>query len=162
MIIGLIGSGTAGGEICALAEEVGRLVAKSGALLICGGLGGVMEAACKGASEASGLTVGVLPEDDARAANPYVRVPIATGLGIARNVIIVRASDVLIAISGGYGTLNEIAAALNLGKPVVGLRTWNLPAAGVVDPALFFPVTTAQEAVAKALELARKRSETGG
>jgi len=158
-IIGVIGSNTAVGEIYALAEEVGRRIAKAGAHLICGGLGGVMEAACKGAAEAGGLTIAILPGDDPRSANRYVAVPIATGLGIARNVIIVRASDVLIAISGGYGTLNEIAAALKLEKPVVGLETWDLTAAGDVDPNLFFPVQTPEQAVQKALELARKHGQ---
>jgi uncharacterized protein (TIGR00725 family) len=145
-----------------MAEEVGRRIAQSGAQLICGGLGGVMEAACKGATEAGGLTIGILPGEDSRSANPYVGVAIATGLGIARNVIIVRASDVLIAISGSYGTLNEIAAALNLGKPVVALQTWNLPAAGHVDRALFFPTSAPEEAVHKALALAKERSEARG
>ena len=158
MIIGVIGGNRADKQTSALAEEVGRRIAQSGALLICGGLGGVMEAACKGARAAGGLTVGLLPGDNRHEANPHVSVPIATGLGIARNVIVVRASDVLIAIRGGYGTLNEIAAALNLGKPVVALATWDLPAAGEVNPALFFPVSTPAEAVAKAIELAPRES----
>jgi len=113
-----------------------------------------MEAACKGAAEAGGLTIGVLPGGDRASANRYVEVVIATGLDIARNLIIVRTSDALIAINGGYGTLNEIAAALNLDKPVVALETWDLPTAGDVDPALFFPVRTPEEAVQKALVLA--------
>jgi len=159
LIIGVIGGNHVDPQTYALAEEVGRRIARSGALLVCGGLGGVMEAACKGAREAGGLTVGILPGDDRRAANPYVAAPIATGLGMARNTIIVQASDVLIAISGSYGTLNEISAALNLGKPVVALETWDLPAAGDVDPALFFPVHTPEEAVQTALALATKRSK---
>ncbi|KPL12219.1 hypothetical protein AMJ85_01620 [candidate division BRC1 bacterium SM23_51] len=137
-----------------MAEEVGRRIAQSGARLICGGLGGVMEAACKGAAEAGGTTIGILPGGDPGSANPYVEVAIATGLDIARNLIIVRTSDALIAINGSYGTLNEIAAALNLDKPVVALETWDLPTAGDVDPALFFPVRTPEEAVQKALALA--------
>ncbi|MCX8037983.1 MAG: TIGR00725 family protein [Candidatus Sumerlaeia bacterium] len=155
-IIGVIGSNKADERTYALAEDVGRRIAQSGALLLCGGLGGVMEAACKGAAQAGGLTVGILPGDDPRAANPWVKVPIATSLGLMRNYVIARAADVLIAISGSYGTLNEISAALNLRKPVVALDTWNLPAAGPIDPALFFPVTTSEEAVRRALALIPK------
>lgn len=154
LTIGVIGGNSVDTRIYDLAVEVGRRIAQSGARLICGGLGGVMEGACKGASEAEGLTIGVLPGEDSREANPYVKIAIATGLGIARNLIIVRTSDVLIAVDGSYGTLNEISGALNLGKPVVGLETWDLPAAGTTDPSLFFPVQTPQEAVEKALALA--------
>ena len=155
MIIGVIGGNQVDKQTYAMAEEVGRRIAQSGAQLICGGLGGVMEAACKGAAQAGGLTIGILPDDDSQSANRYVAIPIVTGLRIARNLIIVRSSDVLIAVSGSYGTLNEIAAALDLGKPVVALKTWDLMAAGRdVDPALFFPVRTPKEAVQKALDLA--------
>jgi hypothetical protein len=156
LTIGVIGGSTADQQTRSLAEEIGRRIARSGARLICGGLGGVMEAACKGAAEAGGVTVGILPGDDAASANPYVAVPVATAMGIARNVIIVHSSDALIAVNGGYGTLNEIAAALHLGKPVVGLKTWNLPAAGDVDPTLFHVASTPEEAVQKALALAVK------
>ena len=154
LTIGVIGGHKAHKRIYALAEEVGRRIARSGARLICGGLGGVMEAACKGAREAGGVTVGVLPGDDTGAANSYVAVPVATAMGIARNAIIVHSSDALIAVNGSYGTLNEIAAALNLGKAVVGLETWDLPAAGDVDLALFHVASTPEEAVQKALALA--------
>ncbi|MEW6569885.1 MAG: TIGR00725 family protein [Nitrospirota bacterium] len=108
------------------AEEVGRLIALRGATLVCGGLGGVMEAASRGAKSAGGPTVGILPQKDAREANQYIDIPIATGLGIGRNVIIARAADALIAIGGEYGTLSEIAFALQMGKPVVGIRTWDI------------------------------------
>jgi len=155
-IIGVIGGGVVDSVVSRIAENAGRRIAQSGALLICGGLGGVMEAACKGAAEAGGLTIGVLPGSDPRAANPYVAVPIATGFGIARNLVIVQTSDALIAINGRYGTLNEIAAALNLGKPVVGLGTWNLAAAGDVEPALFSLAETPEEAVEKALAAAAR------
>lgn len=157
LTIGVIGGNTAQARICALAEDVGRRIAQSGARLICGGLGGVMEAACRGAAEAGGVTIGVLPGDDPRQANPFVTVPVATGMGIARNIVIVKTSDALIAVAGSYGTLNEIAAALNMGKPVVALETWDLLAAGETDPSLFFPVRTPEEAVEKALALAAER-----
>jgi hypothetical protein len=154
LTIGVVGGAIIDRRCYGLAEEVGRRIARAGARLICGGLDGVMEAACKGASESGGVAIGVLPGDDPAAANPFVTVPIATGMGIARNILVVRTSDVLIAIAGGYGTLVEIAAALNLGKPVVALETWNVPAAGPVDPALFHVVHTPEEAVATALTLA--------
>jgi uncharacterized protein (TIGR00725 family) len=95
-------------------------------VLICGGLGGVMEAACRGAKQTGGTTVGILPGDDRSAANPYVDIVIPTGLGEARNAIVVRSADALIAIGGAYGTLSEIAFALKAGKRVVGLGTWEV------------------------------------
>jgi uncharacterized protein (TIGR00725 family) len=95
-----------------------------GATLVCGGLGGVMEGACRGAREGGGQTVGILPGQDKAQANRYVDIPIVTDLGQARNVLVVRNSDLLIAISGGYGTLSEISIALKIGKPVIGLATW--------------------------------------
>jgi uncharacterized protein (TIGR00725 family) len=106
-----------------MAGEVGRRIAQAGYALICGGLGGVMEAACRGAAEAGGLTIGILPGDTPDTANPHVKIPIATGLGVARNVIIVRSSRVLIAVAGGPGTLSEIAFALQFGIPVVSLES---------------------------------------
>jgi len=119
-----VGPGEASDEQAAAAEQVGRLIAEAGALLVCGGLGGVMEAACRGASEAGGRTVGILPGVDRAAANPFVEVAIATGLGEARNALVVRSADVLIAIGGAYGTLSEIALALKAGKRVIGIATW--------------------------------------
>jgi uncharacterized protein (TIGR00725 family) len=115
---------------------VGRALAARGAVLICGGLGGVMEAACRGAKEAGGLTVGILPGTDRAAANAFVAVAIPSGLGEARNALVVRTADALIAVGGGYGTLSEIALALKAGKRVVGLDSWDID--GVVaaaDPA---------------------------
>jgi uncharacterized protein (TIGR00725 family) len=109
-----------------LADEVGRLLARRGAVVVCGGLGGVMEAACRGASREGGTTVGVLPGLDRGAANPFVSVAVATGLGEARNALVVRAADALIAVGGAYGTLSEIALALKAGKPVIGLGTWEI------------------------------------
>jgi len=108
------------------AEAVGAGIARRGAALVCGGLGGVMEAACRGAAGAGGLTVGLLPGEDRGAANPYVRLPVATGLGELRNALVVRTSDVLIAVGGAYGTLSEVALALRMGVVVVGLGSWGL------------------------------------
>lgn len=125
-IIGVIGGRSARKKLLAVAENVGRLIAENGLILLCGGLGGVMEAAAKGAKEGGGLTVGILPHDTKERANPYIDVPISTGLGIGRNIIIARTADALIAVSGEYGTLSEIAFALQLGKPVVGINTWDI------------------------------------
>lgn len=124
-IIGVIGQGRdCSAELLKDAEEVGFRIVQKGAILICGGLGGVMEAACRGAKKGGGTTIGVLPGTDKFSANEFVDIPIVTGLGEARNSIIVRTADALIAIGGKYGTLSEIAFALSFGKPVVGLNTW--------------------------------------
>jgi uncharacterized protein (TIGR00725 family) len=124
--IAVIGGREADETLLREAEEVGRLLALRGAILVSGGLGGVMEAASRGMKTAGGLTVGILPQDHKRDANSSVDIPIATGLGIGRNVIISRTADAVIAIGGEYGTLSEIAFALQLGKPVVGIRTWDI------------------------------------
>jgi uncharacterized protein (TIGR00725 family) len=123
-MIGVIGGNICTSEESKIAEKVGELIAKSGILLICGGMGGVMEAACKGASNAGGLTIGILPSDDINKKNPYIDIPIVTGMGIGRNIIIVRTADALIAINGKYGTLSEISFALQLNKPVFALQPW--------------------------------------
>jgi uncharacterized protein (TIGR00725 family) len=112
---------------------VGRLVAERGAVLVCGGLGGTMEAACRGAKQAGGTTVGILPGSDRSAANDFVDVAVPTGLGEARNALVVHTADVLIAVGGGYGTLSEIALALRAGKTVVGLGTWQIEGVVSVD-----------------------------
>jgi uncharacterized protein (TIGR00725 family) len=115
---------------------VGRELAERGAVVVCGGLGGVMEAACRGAKAAGGQTVGILPGSDRVAANPFVDVAIPTGLGEARNALVVRAADALIAVGGGYGTLSEIALALKAGKRVAGLDSWKIDGVlAVADPA---------------------------
>ena len=138
--VGVIGAGVCNDDIFAIARETGRLVAERGGLLYCGGLGGVMEAACMGAAEAGGITVGILPGQKASDANPFVKIPIVTGMSHARNVVLVRSCEVLIAISGSHGTLSEIALALKMWKPVIGLRTWeNLNGVRYVE--------TSQEAV---------------
>jgi uncharacterized protein (TIGR00725 family) len=115
-----------GDEPTVAAAEVGRLIAERGAVLVCGGRGGAMEAACRGAKEVGGLTVGILAGPDRSEANPFVDVVLPTGLGEARNALVVAAADVVIAIGGGYGTLSEIALALKVGKRVIGLGTWEI------------------------------------
>jgi uncharacterized protein (TIGR00725 family) len=152
----VIGSANCSQEIAELAEQVGRQIARGGAVLVCGGRGGVMEAACRGAKAEGGTTVGILPGMDRQEANAYVEIPIVTGLGEARNAIVVRTADAVIAVSGGYGTLSEIGFALKMGRPVVGLGTWELsqegePAGGV------FRARTPDQAVAQAVALVRAK-----
>ena len=130
LFIGVIGLGSSDPIVEAAALDVGREVAAAGAVLVCGGLGGAMEAACRGAREKRGTTVGILPGDNRAEANSYVEIAIPTGLGEVRNVLVVKASDGLIAIGGGWGTLSEIGFALKLEKPVVGLDTWELSKKG--------------------------------
>ncbi len=149
-IVAVCGAGLCGPDLAALAEAVGRGLAEAGALLVCGGLGGVMAAVCRGARLAGGTTVGLLPGLDRGEANPDVLIPIATGLGEGRNLLIVRAADAVIAIGGEYGTLSEIALARKLGRLVVGLRTWDLGTGEDGRPHVV-PAATAAEAVALAL-----------
>jgi uncharacterized protein (TIGR00725 family) len=120
--IAVIGAGICGEDIMALALETGRVIAREGAVLICGGLGGVMEGAARGAAEAGGLTIGFLPGTDPRHANPFIGIPLATGLGEGRNVLVARTADAVIAIGGEWGTLSEVALARKVGVPVVLLR----------------------------------------
>ena len=124
--IGVIGASRCSAEVAQLAERVGREIARRGAFLVCGGLGGVMEAAARGAKSQGGITIGILPGDDPEQANPYIDIPIVTGIGFARNIIVVKTSDVVVAVDGSYGTLSEIAYCLNLGVPLVGLSTWEV------------------------------------
>lgn len=133
-------------ELARRAHEVGRLLARRGALLLTGGLGGVMEAACRGAKEAGGTTIALLPGHLRADANPYVDIALATGMGEMRNALIVRAADVVIAIAGEYGTLSEVAFALKIGTPVVGLGTWQLARDGV-EVAAFPTASSSEEAV---------------
>ncbi len=126
LTVAVIGRSTCSPPEAAVAEEVGALLAERSIVLVCGGLGGVMESACKGASSRGGITVGVLPGNDTCAANPWVLIPIATGIGQARNIAVVRSSQAVIAIGGAYGTLSEIAFALDSGIPVIGINTWQL------------------------------------
>jgi len=150
--IAVIGGSQCSSQEAKLAEEVGRELARRGAVLICGGLGGIMEAACRGAQQEGGVTIGILPGKNRQEANPYVQIPIATGMGSARNVVIVKSAQAVIAIGGSYGTLSEIAHALQSGVPVIGLNTWSLSKNGQPDDSII----TAQnptEAVNIALSL---------
>ncbi len=153
--IAVIGSGDCSPEEAGLAEGVGRELARNNAILICGGLGGVMEAACKGATSAGGVTIGILPGDIRQMANPYVQIPIITGLGQARNVIVVKSAQAVIAIGGSFGTLSEISHARQNKIPVIGLNTWELARNGQPDNSIITDQTPA-EAVNKALDLITK------
>ncbi len=126
MQIGVIGPGDCPPDVERLAEEVGREVARRGAVLVCGGLGGVMRGAARGAKAEGGLTLGIVPGERASAANDFIDIVVPTGMGEARNALVVRASDAIVAVHGGYGTLSEIALALKAGIPVVGLETWQV------------------------------------
>jgi hypothetical protein len=141
--LGVIGAAVADAEIISLAREVGALAAGRGWVVLCGGMGGVMEAVSEGAAERGGLVVGILPGPSRSEANPYLGVALPTNMGHGRNVLIAQASDVIIAIGGGYGTLSEMALGLKMGKPVVSLRSWR-PDGGVLT------AETAAEAVAEA------------
>jgi len=148
--VAVVGAGDAGDDDLAVAEDLGRELALRGAVIVCGGLGGVMEAVCRGARAAGGRTLGILPGDDRRQANPYVEVAVATGLGEARNLLVVRTADSVVAVGGEFGTLSEIAFALRLGIPVVGISTWELAKEGRSVDAIV-RVSTAAEAAAAAL-----------
>ena len=134
VIIGVIGGRRPAAEEMEMAEAVGRKIAELGATLICGGCRGVMEAACRGAKAGGGLTIGVLPGHDRDAANPFVDLPIVTGIGEARNSIIARTAQAVVAIGGSYGTLTEIAYSIAFGTPVVGLGTWHIEREGHAPP----------------------------
>lgn len=147
LIIGVIGASSASPEGLENAYEVGRLIGEDGAVLVCGGLGGIMEAASRGCSEAGGTVVGLLPGNSSQDANPYVTIPIVTDMGHARNIVIAQTANVLIAIEGEYGTLSEIAISLKLGKQVFTLGSWDDLPGGI-------KVSSAAEAVAMALNVA--------
>jgi uncharacterized protein (TIGR00725 family) len=142
-------------EVAAQAEEIGKLLARAGAVLVCGGLGGTMEAAARGAHAEGGTSIGILPGSGRSAGNPYLSVSIPTGMGEMRNTLIVRSADVVIAVAGEFGTLSEIAFALKTGVPVVGLDTWELGKAGrnLADP--IARASSPKDAVEQALRLAR-------
>lgn len=150
-VIAVCGAGVCDATIAALAYEVGLRIAQTGAVLVCGGLGGVMEAACQGAAQAGGLTIGLLPGSDRQSANAAVQIAIPTGMGHARNVLIVQTADVVIAVSGAYGTLSEIALARACQRRVIGLQTWDLGDATDGQPHVVAAQTPA-EAVALALQ----------
>lgn len=146
--VAVVGAGICGDDLMALAADTGRAIASAGAILVCGGLGGVMEGAARGAADAGGLTVGFLPGTDPRDANPYIRVPLATGMGEGRNLLVARTADVVIAIGGEWGTLSEIALAKKVGLTVILLRPG-------LAAHLDLPVArTGEDAVRQALDLA--------
>ena len=152
--IGIIGSSESNPDLDNLAQETGKRLAEAGITVICGGLGGVMEAACRGAKSADGLTIGILPGTSKDTANPYVDIPIPTGINDARNLIIIRSCSALIAIGGKYGTLSEIAFALRLKVPVVGLCTWELEKISKEQNNII-PAKSPEEAVKKVIELSK-------
>jgi uncharacterized protein (TIGR00725 family) len=150
IFIGVIGGGDCSGKTYELAEQVGERIARAGAVLVCGGLGGVMEAACKGARKEGGTTIGILPGIEKNQANPYIDFPIVSGLGEGRNLLVIRNSDVVIALPGKYGTLSEIGFSLALGKPLIGLSTWDVSED-------IIKAKNAEEAVKIALDKVMKR-----
>ncbi|HEX4540004.1 MAG TPA: TIGR00725 family protein [Acidimicrobiales bacterium] len=151
--VAVVGAGDADEELAAAAEEVGRRLAQAGAAVVCGGLGGVMEAACRGAKSAGGLTIGVLPGRRRADANRWVDVAIPTGMGETRNALVVLSADAVVAVGGEHGTLSEVAFGLKLGRPVVGLRTWRLVRGdGAADESIV-PAEDPQAAVAVVLAL---------
>ncbi len=155
VFITVIGASDCSEEEARLAEELGRELARRGATLICGGLEGVMEAACRGAASQGGMTIGILPGNSRNDANPHVKIPIVTGMGYARNAIVAKSGQAVIAIGGSYGTLSEIAHALQSDIPVISLGTWSLARGGVADKSIIIAQNPA-DAVEKALSLIRK------
>jgi uncharacterized protein (TIGR00725 family) len=153
--VAVIGAAEAGPDAVADAEAVGRELARAGAILVCGGRGGVMEAASRGAAEEGGVTLGLLPEGDRSRANAFLTVSVPTGMGELRNGLVARAGDAVIAVGGEFGTLSEIGFALKLGRPVVGLGTWELARGGEAVDAIE-AATGPEDAVARALALARR------
>lgn len=150
--IGVIGGNSVTEENSILAYEVGMHIAHNNAILVCGGLGGTMEAASKGAAENGGLVVGVLPSENKTDANPFVHIALPTGFGLSRNIFVVKFSDVLIAFPGSYGTLSEIAFALTVGKTVIYMPgTWNLSKIGQINSSHFKEAFDAPQAVGLAL-----------
>ncbi len=156
LIIAVFGGGEPPPRAVALAEEVGRELALRGCVVACGGRSGVMEAVCRGAKSAGGVTIGILPGDEPIEANEFIDYPIVTGMGYARNVVVVKTGRAAIAIDGSYGTLSEIAHALGDGMPVVGLETWELPPRGD-QPFPLIRADSPADAVEKAIAAACER-----
>jgi uncharacterized protein (TIGR00725 family) len=152
IIIAVIGANDPSADEAAMAEEVGKEIARRGAVLVCGGMGGIMEAACRGADSEGGLTIGILPGESPLAANPYVQIPITTGIGYARNAIVAKSARAVIAVGGKYGTLSEIAYALQSNIPIIGLNTWEISRNGQADKSII-PAKDPAEAVEKAFEM---------
>lgn len=155
MAIAVIGGSNADSQSEVWAYQVGKALARRGCVVVCGGLTGVMEAVCRGAKEEGGITVGILPGHDPNEANPYVDIAICTGMGYARNPIVVKSGQAVIAIDGAYGTLSEIAHALGEGIPVVGLNTWIFSVNGQTDNSIV-RAADPEDAVEKAIALARQ------
>jgi len=158
MVVAVIGNAACSVEEAKLAQEIGEQLASRGATVVCGGLGGAMEAVCRGAKLKGGLTVGILPGNDPEMANPWVDVAIATGVGQGRNAMVVQSAQAVIAIGGRYGTLSEIGHALKRGIPVVGLNTWVLSRGGKEDDTIIRARNVA-DAVDKALSLAQNKED---
>jgi uncharacterized protein (TIGR00725 family) len=152
--IAVVGGGEPTEEEATVAEALGRALAEKGAVVVCGGLGGVMAAACRGAKSVGGTTVGLLPGRDAHEANQWVDIAIPTGLGEIRNALVVAAASAVVAVGGEYGTLSEIALALRTGKPVIGVGTWTLTRPGGTTDSGIIPATTPDDAAEIALGLA--------
>ena len=160
MMISVIGSGeTSSAALIRTAEEVGRELAERGATVVCGGLKGVMEAVCKGAKDGGGVTIGILPSNDPLTANPWIDYAICTGMGYARNAIVVKSGRAVIAIGGAFGTLSEIGHALGDGIPVIALNTWSLARNGEDDNSMI-KASTPREAVEKAINSAKQHMNT--
>ena len=153
-IIGVIGAANASKEEKRTSEEVGVLIARKKCFLLCGGMGGVMEAACRGAKSAGGTTIGILPGPESSSANRFIDIPIVTGMGEARNVIVAKSSHSIIAVGGSFGTLSEISFALKSGIPVIGLDTWNVSEE-------IIKCETPEEAVRTAFELSSRGKRAG-
>ena len=150
--IGVIGGAVADEAAYKLAEEVGKHIALNGADLVCGGMGGIMEAASKGAKESGGRVIGILPTESKSDANEFVSTAIPTGMGVGRNALIIKTADTLIAFPGSYGTLSEIALALNLNKPVIRMPgSWDISKIGFVKSEIFKEAFDATEAIGLAL-----------
>ena len=149
-VVAIIGAGKCSKKLRDMAAEAGKYVAEHGGVVVCGGMGGVMEGAARGAHEAGGVTIGVLPTTDRADANEFIQYVIPTGFGEARNAIVVRCADAVLAFPGKYGTLSEMAFALKAGKPLVSVSAWKLGdnIEQVDDPL---------EAAARAFELAEER-----
>ena len=159
MFISVIGGSDCSEDEERLAEEVGQELARRGVTLICGGLDGVMEAACRGAASQGGTTIGILPGNSRDDANAYVKIPIVTGMGYTRNAIVAKSGEAVIAIGGSYGTLSEISYALQNGIPVIGLGTWSLSRGGQEDRSIII-AQSAADAVEKAVAGANTRGRS--
>lgn len=157
LIISVIGESSARPRIAELAEQVGRELAARGAIIACGGLGGVMEAACRGAKSAGGTTIGILPGDNPLTANDYIDIPIITGMGYARNAVVAKTGIAVVAVGGAYGTLSEIGHALGEGVPVIGLETWEMTRSREPADSAIMRATDAADAADKAIAAARQR-----